>query len=443
MKKGAVTVGFLHPGQQASCFVKSKTDLLLFDMAHKQRIMSHGFGELGLEAHAARINAARNELATTFLDHSPAEWLFMVDADMGFAEDTVERMILAAHPEDRPVIGGLCFGQKSDGRGQWYAKRNRIIPTLFSMYETDDEVGFVPMLDYPRDELVAIDATGAACLLIHRSALEKVRAEFGDRWFQPIEVPKGKNGYTEFSEDMSFCLRLKACGIQLYAHTGIQTTHDKGGIFLDEETYDLQTLTKRKADNRFSDWILATGGLMSPLECSELDYFASQATGPVLEVGNYTGLSTIVISNALPAGTPFITVDPHGWRETGDEFAANLDEYAGPVTSALASYEEFLAAYQGDRFRFVFYDGPHTPDDCEKFWKMLLPHLDPDAVVCWDDADWATMDRLRDLVAGSGRSDMSRHTLKRHQIAYSTGDPQTDLDLGKRHPGTYTLAVWG
>jgi len=426
MKRGAVTVGFLHPGQQASCFVKSKTDLLLFDMSHKQRIMGHSFGEFGLEAHAARINAARNELARNFLDHSTAEWLFMVDADMGFAEDTVERLILAAHPEDRPVVGGLCFGQKSDGRGPFYAKRNRIVPTLFTMYETDDEVGFVPMLDYPRDELVAIDATGAACLLIHRSALERVRTEHGDRWFQPIEVPKGKNGYTEFSEDMSFCIRLKACGIQLYAHTGIQTTHDKGGIFLDEGTYDVQSLTRRKSDSRFADWILATGGLMSPLECAELDHFASLADGSALEVGNYTGLSTIVMSNALPAGSSFITVDP----EVGDGFAANLDEYGGPVTSALATYEEFLDAYQGDRFRFVFYNGPSNPDDCERFWKMLLPHLDPGAVVAWADADLDEMGGLRDLVAGSGRSDMSRHNLRRHRV-------------GRRHPETYTLAVWG
>jgi hypothetical protein len=143
----------------------------------------------------------------------------------------------------------------------------------------------------------------------------------------------------------------------------------------------------------------------------------------------------------VPAGTPFITVDPHGWRETGDEFAANLDEYAGPVTSALATYEDFLTAYQGDRFKFVFYDGPS--DDCDRFWKMLLPHLDPDAVVCWGDADLAALAPLADLVAGSGRKNLGRYPMRRHEISYSTGDPHTDLDLGRRHPETYTLAVWG
>jgi hypothetical protein len=53
-------------------------------------------------------------------------------------------------------------------------------------------------------------------------------------WFDTIRHPKGAH----FSEDLAFCIRLAACGIPLHVHTGIRTTHDKGGVFLDEAHYD-------------------------------------------------------------------------------------------------------------------------------------------------------------------------------------------------------------
>ena len=241
MIPGAVTVGFIHPGQWQACFANSLLDLMFYDVAHDQRVVGHPFGHMGKETGAGQLHNGRNSIAKAVLDESGSEWLFIIDADMGFAPDTVDRLIAAADPIDRPVMGGLAFAQKSDGSGDHFARRYRATPTLYSMYETDDEVGFVPLFDYPRDQVVEVSATGAACLLVHRSALESVRAEHGDRWFSLIEVPKGKaGGFTEFGEDMSFCLRLAACGIPLHVDTSVKTTHDKGGVFYDEDTYDLQ-----------------------------------------------------------------------------------------------------------------------------------------------------------------------------------------------------------
>jgi hypothetical protein len=238
--RGLVTVGFLHPGYWAACFGNSLTDLLFFDAAHRQRIVSHKFGQMGKECGAAHIHAGRNQFASALLDESEADWLFMIDSDMGFAPDTVERLIDSAHAKDRPVVGGLAFGQKHDGKGPFHGMRNRMVPTLYQMYENTEKVGFVPMFDYPRGELVPVDATGAACLLIHRLALAEVRDHHGPRWFTPLEVPKGEGGRTEFGEDISFCIRLAACGIPIFVDTSVKTTHDKGGVYLDEETYDLQ-----------------------------------------------------------------------------------------------------------------------------------------------------------------------------------------------------------
>lgn len=261
MTPGRVSVGFLHPGEYAACFANSLSDLLLFDLCHEGR-MAHGKGKIGNETGAAQIVAGRNQLAATVLDQTDSEWLFMVDADMGFAPDIVERLIASADPVERPVMGGLAFACKSDGAGEFGARRYRATPTLYRMHETDTEVGFVPMFDYPRNAVVEVAATGAACVLVHRAALAAIRDEYGDHWFDPITLPKGRNGRTTFGEDMSFCLRLVAVGAPIHVNTSARTTHDKGGIFLDEETYDLQqaALAGRLVASPVIDVVIPTYG---------------------------------------------------------------------------------------------------------------------------------------------------------------------------------------
>ncbi len=238
MTPGRVSVGYLHPGHWSACFGKSLIDLFVHDLCGPGRIMSHPFGEMGKECGSGGLVAGRNHLARIFLDESEAEWLFMVDSDMGFAADTVDRLIDAAHPEHRPIMGGLCFAQKSAGRAPLYAQRYRPTPTLYRIAETDDDSGFVPLFDYPRDEIVQVDATGAACVLIHRRALADIRDGYGDVWFDPIRKPKSPIT-ASFGEDMSFCLRALARDLPIHVHTGVKTTHDKSGVYLDEETYDL------------------------------------------------------------------------------------------------------------------------------------------------------------------------------------------------------------
>lgn len=239
MTPGLVTFGFIHPGVWSSCFANSVLDLMLSDLAGPRRIVGHRFGLVNKETGAAQIHNGRNTLARIVCDESEAEWLFMVDADMGFATDTLERLIASADPAQRPVVGALAFAQKSDGVGDFYARRYRCTPTVYRAGETSDAIGFVPWFDYPRDALVEVDATGAACILIHRTALETVRDAHGDHWFHPVEV----NG-TEFGEDMSFCIRLASVDVPIFVDTSVKTTHDKGGVFFDEDTYDIQESTR-------------------------------------------------------------------------------------------------------------------------------------------------------------------------------------------------------
>lgn len=187
-----------------------------------------------------RLSDARNETVRGFLDFSPCEWMLTIDSDMGFPPDTAERLIEAADPVERPIMGALCFAQKPnyvDPLTQ--ARRFQLYPTLFTWHEFPDRVGVSAMHDYPRDQVVKVAATGAACFLVHRSVLETMRDKYGDTWFTKIRHPVPPPHGTEFSEDLSFFIKAQGCDFPVHVHTGVKTSHDKGGVFLTEALYDI------------------------------------------------------------------------------------------------------------------------------------------------------------------------------------------------------------
>lgn len=234
MKPGTVAVGFLHGGEWSSCFGMSLVELYLVDAT----IGSHRLvRQLPKFCAAGGLVAARNEVAEKFLDATDCEWLWMVDSDMGFGPTTVDDLIGAADADSRPVVGGLCFALRRDHPGMFHGEKYVVVPAVYRWVETDVEVGFQSILELPDDTLMEVSATGAACMLVHRNALDSVRKKYGDHWFDPVTHPTGP---TTFSEDLSFCVRLAALDIPVFVHTGVGTTHDKGGIFLDRETFDAQ-----------------------------------------------------------------------------------------------------------------------------------------------------------------------------------------------------------
>jgi hypothetical protein len=237
---GTVIPAFVDGGEWAACFGLSWTDLMLYDQAMSGRMIREGGQYLRKLSGTMGVAAGRSEIAARFLE-SDGEWLFMVDTDMGFERDTVDRMVTSAEQHGVHVLGALCFAQKGDQRRaetSLHASRTRIQPTLYGYAEVSGERGFLPLENYTPDSFQYVDATGAACILIHREALAKV----GPDPFRPMLVANALPGgrAREFSEDLSFCARLAGKEIAIGVDTSIKTTHAKGGIFLDEETYRVQ-----------------------------------------------------------------------------------------------------------------------------------------------------------------------------------------------------------
>lgn len=180
------------------------------------------------------LPAARNQVAAQFLA-SDAQWLWWIDTDMGFAPDTVDRLLAEADPIDRPMVGALCFANRefaADGLGGY---RCVPVPTLYGWHERDDgRSGFLPILDYPRGETVRVDGTGSACIVIHRSVMAGVAEKYGPAWY--VRMTNPTTGQL-IGEDLSFCARAAACGFPIHVATGVPTSHLKP-IWMQEADYD-------------------------------------------------------------------------------------------------------------------------------------------------------------------------------------------------------------
>jgi len=305
---GTVAVGFLHPGEWSACFGQSLTELYLVDATIGQHRLVR---QLPKFCAAGGLVAGRNEIVEKFLDRTDCEWLWMIDSDMGFGPTTVDDLIGVADPDTRPVVGGLCFALRANGPGPFHGEKYVVVPSAYRWVETENEIGFQSILELPADTLMEVSATGAACLLVHRNALDTVRKKYGDHWFDPVTHPAGPT----FSEDLSFCVRLAAVDIPVFVHTGVGTTHDKGGVFLDLDAYEAQLPpgvlpSGVVRESRFTPahgqcanpglWT-ATDEQSTELEVTELVGAFVRALQPeyVVETGTFCGNTARAIGEAL------------------------------------------------------------------------------------------------------------------------------------------------
>jgi hypothetical protein len=233
-----VVVSYLFPLDVSGRFCDSLTRLIRHD-AQGPGYVVNTFGGLIATQTGPRVAEARSQVCDQFLGNYPgSDWLLMLDSDMTFDPDLVEQLVAHAHPERVPILGGLCF---AGGRS------HRMFPTIYREVESEDGVTVAPVMDYPRDRLLKVGATGGACLLIHRQVLVAMAHPYpkgfgtladGRKnpypWF--VEGLTGARG-EPLGEDVSFCRKARMLGIPTHVHTGIKLGHVKA-FELDEAEFD-------------------------------------------------------------------------------------------------------------------------------------------------------------------------------------------------------------
>ena len=201
-------IAYCHPGAVRAEFCASLLATVMEGRTPVDAVLTYESGP--------NISTGRNSLAADFLNGQRAPWLLMCDTDMVFTGDALDRLIAAAHPALQPVVGGLCFSLVG----------GEPMPTMYELTQADGRLAFARVPSWPEDACVRVSATGAAFLLMHRGALEKVAAKAKDAaapWFR--ETPAGPMAL--MGEDMTFCLRCAAAEIPVHVHTGVQVGHVK------------------------------------------------------------------------------------------------------------------------------------------------------------------------------------------------------------------------
>lgn len=213
-------VAYLHPNEVSASFQQSFNDLTLDDLTSPDGVI----GDVTRSTQATGgIPDGRNDAVEAFLT-GDLEWLFFIDADMGFQRDVITQLRAAADPDERPVVGGLCFQWKeagSDGMSGFHCEPR---PTIYDWQLFPDGYHrYTARRTYPIAHIIPVSATGAACLLIHRSVLEQMGDEYGRSWFTRT---LGEDG-TLLGEDISFFDRCRRLGVPVHVNTGVRTSHAK------------------------------------------------------------------------------------------------------------------------------------------------------------------------------------------------------------------------
>lgn len=239
----------LSGGDATMSYAESLLRMVAWD-AVRDGALIRGGGPVMLPSGPNSIAAIRNQACKILLDEPDAEgadWLLFIDSDMGFASDSLDRLLEAADPVERPVVGALCFGLQQRETDEMGGYITYPFPTIYDWRanEAGDE-GFVIRWDYPVDTVTQVAATGAAFLLVHRDVLAKMRVEHEDTWFDRARMAGGAK---LLGEDMSFFARLGRMGIPAHVHTGVRTTHRKP-VWINEDYY-----REAWARARLSDWL--------------------------------------------------------------------------------------------------------------------------------------------------------------------------------------------
>lgn len=243
LPRGGALVAYCHEARVSHSWHQSMMDMFVFDQVSGDQHIAGAPFRVACDGPHGLVEG-RNLAVKHMLDATDAEWLFWVDTDMGFQADSLRRLVAAADPVERPVVGGLCFALKNIKPDGYSGFIQRPVPTLFRVArDIEGKIGFANRFIYPPDSLVQVAGTGSAFILIHRSVLEAIRRTMGDSWYEPVRYENGR----PLSEDLSFCYRVGQAGFPIFVHTGIQTTHHKE-IWLAEGQYampDEEPLLKR------------------------------------------------------------------------------------------------------------------------------------------------------------------------------------------------------
>ncbi len=159
------------------------------------------------------------------------DYLFMIDDDMLAPRDLFERLI--AHNVD--IVAALAFTRSAPHKPVLYNLEEGFDPIVKQKYFAN-----LPVIHYPKDQLVECDAVGFGAVLIKCSVLRAMKKP----WFMST---------TGAGEDIYFCHKARKAGFRVFMDTSIKLGHLGYPKVITEETYESESNAK-ELRSRFGEW---------------------------------------------------------------------------------------------------------------------------------------------------------------------------------------------
>jgi len=413
-----VVLAYVCSNEVAYSWHRSLVQMMAFDdNLHGRMKDANGGGFLAIRHGTGGITEARNQAVHQFLDEFPdAQWLFWLDTDMGFAPDTLEQLLAAADPHERPIVGALCFSQHESGTDGWGGWHTQATPTIYDWITVGDESGYAVRWDYPRDTVTPCHATGSACIVIHRSVLERMRDGFVDGTIRPAwydRLPNPSMG-SLLSEDLSFCARAGALDIPVHVHTGVRTTHYKR-VWVGEEQYLRERVVLHVVDQPTGSKLATHIDIPASLETLErnehvhddmlklpqdLDRYTNiiDATKPevIVETGTRTGASAAWFAD-LGVDVVTVDIDPQVPGSAQDDRVAYVfGDSADPDIAAK------VAEFVNGRRCMVTLDSDHSGEHVAKEIELYGPLVSPGCYLVVEDGIFGYATRTLRTAHGLG-----------------------------------------
>lgn len=146
------------------------------------------------------------------------DWLLFIDDDMVFTGDQVEQLIRTRDEHDLDMLGGLCFRRASPHQ-----------PTLYM--REGPNIGAYNFLETWDSDIVEVDATGMAFMVIHRRVFEGIAQRAGQAfgsYDERLARPSPPNYFRWDGikgEDLRFCEDARAAGFRVWVDTRIEIGH--------------------------------------------------------------------------------------------------------------------------------------------------------------------------------------------------------------------------
>ena len=174
---------------------------------------------------------SRNRLAGYAIDGN-FDAVLWLDSDMIFPADLLEK--LSAHLESgKDIVSGLCF-----------CRRFPFGPVVYKRLELEDEKPINDSyFDYPEDRIFRVEGCGFGVVMTKTDMLREIVKKY-KTLFSPLP---------NFGEDLSFCIRARECGYEIWCDPTIPIGH-VGYINVNERIYkSVRNIQKKEKEQNHGE----------------------------------------------------------------------------------------------------------------------------------------------------------------------------------------------